>query len=99
MRELRVPSVMSLTVLPVLLLVSGTAQPVRGQANRLTEEEQNTIEIFRQASRGVVHIEARAVMESQFERQTIESSAGTGFFLDQEGRILTALHLIKDKNQ
>ncbi len=71
----------------------------RAQAARLTEDERNTIEVFRQASRGVVHIDVRFAKESKFEKQVRESGTGTGFVLDREGRILTAFHVVKDMNQ
>ena len=74
-------------------------RPSLAQTNRLTEDERNTIEVFRQASRGVVHINARSAVESRFEKQVGESSTGTGFVLDREGRILTAFHVIQDKNE
>lgn len=73
--------------------------PGGAQTEGLTEDERNTIEIFHRASAGVVHIEARAVMESRFEKHAMETSTGSGFVLDQEGRILTAFHVIEDKNQ
>jgi S1-C subfamily serine protease len=38
-------------------------------------------------------------MTSPFEKHTLESSTGTGFFIDTEGRILTAFHVIKDKDE
>jgi S1-C subfamily serine protease len=67
--------------------------------SKLTEDERNTIEVFKQASRGVVHISARTTMTSPFEKHTMESSTGTGFVIDAEGRVLTAFHVIKDKNE
>jgi len=41
---------------------------VHVEGGRLTEDEQNTIEIFKKASRGVVHINVRVTKESQFEK-------------------------------
>jgi S1-C subfamily serine protease len=73
--------------------------PIQAQTNRLTQDERNTIEVFRQASRGVVHINARSAIETRFEKHVGESSTGTGFVLDREGRILTAFHVIQDKNE
>lgn len=90
-----VPWVLFVTV--VTLLVTRQTSPA--QTTRLTEDERNTIEVFRQASRGVVHIEARATMESRFEKHVTESSTGSGFVLDPEGRILTAFHVVEGKNQ
>jgi S1-C subfamily serine protease len=65
----------------------------------LSPDEQNTIEVFRQASRGVVHITARTTVSSPFEKHTNDMSTGTGFVIDTEGRVLTAFHVIKDKDE
>lgn len=73
--------------------------PLWAQEPRLTSDERNTVDIFRRASRGVVHIRARATMTSLFEAHAMESSTGTGFAVDTDGRILTAFHVIKDKNE
>jgi S1-C subfamily serine protease len=73
--------------------------PIQAQTTGLTDDERNTIEVFRRASRGVVHINARSAVESRFEKHVWESSTGTGIVLDEEGRILTAFHVIADKNE
>ena len=62
----------SLRVLPILLTLFAIALLVsvkraQAQTARLTEGERNTIEVFRQASRGVVHINARSAIETRFE--------------------------------
>lgn len=81
-----------------LMLVPYRILASQGPA-KLTEDERNTIELFKQASRGVVHISARTAMSLPFEKHAMESSTGTGFVIDGEGRILTAFHVIKDKNE
>lgn len=81
-----------------LLVMVLAASSVAAQSV-LTEDEKNTTEVFAQASRGVVHISARATMESRFEKRTVEDSQGTGFSVDSEGRILTAFHVIEDRNE
>lgn len=85
-------------VLCMLALVT-VALPVLAQEPRLTQDERNTVDVFRRASRGVVHIRARTTMTSVFETHAMESSTGTGFAVDTDGRILTAFHVIKDKNE
>ena len=75
------------------------AVPLPAQESRLTPDERNTIEIFRRASQGVVHIRARATMTSLFDTHPMDSSTGTGFAIDTDGRILTAFHVIKDKTE
>lgn len=89
--------VMSFMVLIWVLPLSGLQGPP--PHTTLTEYERNTIEVFQQASRGVVHINAKATMESRFENKAMESTTGTGFVIDREGRILTAFHVIADKNE
>jgi S1-C subfamily serine protease len=82
----------------ICLFVLGES-PLRAQAPRLTEEERNTIEIFRQASRGVVHIHTRATKEAPFEKLQSEGRTGTGFVIDRKGYILTNFHVIENMNE
>ena len=84
------------------IVVLATAVMGRAQNTKLTADEQNTIAIFRQANRGVVYITARTSIASPFEKHTTDAtdtSTGTGFVLDTEGRVLTAFHIIKDRDQ
>jgi S1-C subfamily serine protease len=74
-------------------------QTVQSQAPRLTEDERNTIEVFRLASRGVVHINVRTTRETRFEKHVKESGTGTGFVVDSRGHILTAYHVVENMNQ
>ena len=69
------------------------------QAARLTEDERNTVEVFQQATRGVVHVEARAAAASKYENRVIEAGTGSGFFVDVEGRVLTNAHVVDGKNE
>ena len=73
--------------------------PLWAQEPRLTADERNTMDVFRRASQGVVHIRAQVTMTSPFEKHSMESSTGTGFSIDSNGRILTAFHVIKDKDE
>lgn len=73
--------------------------PSWAQESRLAPDERNTVEIFQRASQGVVHISTRATITSPFEKHTTDSSTGTGFLIDMDGRILTAFHVIKDKDE
>jgi S1-C subfamily serine protease len=61
--------------------------------------ERNTIAVFRAANMGVVHINAAVTVSGPFEKHIQEDSTGTGFVLDKEGRILTAFHVVKDKDE
>ncbi len=75
------------------------ALSVSAQEARLMEDERNTVEVFHQASRGVVHISVRLAKESKFEKEVKESGTGTGFVIDREGHILTAFHVVANMNQ
>ena len=75
---------------------SGEAQTI---PKPLLSDEMNTIQIFRQTSAGVVQIDARLTVSSPFETRPAEESAGTGFVIDKDGRILTAFHVVKDKDE
>lgn len=74
-------------------------EPNQGRNSHLTPDEANTVEIFQHASRGVVHVSARTTMTSPFEKHTLETSTGTGFVIDTEGRVLTAFHVVKGKDE
>lgn len=76
--------------------LSGKAQTI---PKPLLSDEMNTIQIFRQTSAGVVQIDARLTVSSPFETRPAEESAGTGFVIDKDGRILTAFHVVKDKDE
>lgn len=85
-----------LLLLPVFAVGQSKTEPIAGP---LLADELNTIEIFKQASAGVVHINARLTVSSPFESHSIEESTGTGFLIDKEGRIVTAFHVVKDKDE
>ena len=82
------------------IAVLATAAVGPAQNVNLTSDEQNTIAVFRQASRGVVYITARTSGPVSVP-QTVDTSSvseGTGFVIDHEGRVLTAFHIIQDRD-
>lgn len=81
---------------PALVFAQGSNPPHKPY---LTPDELRTVQIFQRASRGVVHISARTTVTSPFEKHTLETSTGTGFVIDAQGRVLTAFHVIKDKDE
>ncbi len=84
------------------IVVLSTVIAVQAQSAKLTPDEQNTISVFRQASRGVVYIAAGTTVRSpldQHTNDTIETSTGTGFVIDPEGRVLTAYHIIENRDE
>jgi serine protease Do len=87
---------------PALLLLTwslglGLATAVRAQGEPPTPDERNTIEIFRRASPGLVHIQARLALRPPMEGDG-GTGTGSGFVLDTAGRILTGFHVIRDRN-
>ena len=83
------------------IAVLATAVVGPAQNVKLTEDEQNTIAVFRQASHGVVYITARTSGPVS-DARTVDTSSvseGTGFVIDHEGRVLTAFHIIQDRDE
>lgn len=62
-------------------------------------DEANTIEVFRRARPGVVHVDARVTRDSKFDRQVVESGTGSGFLVDAEGHVLTNYHVVRGQNE
>ncbi len=83
-------------------LVDSTAIPravtARGD---LAQDEQNTIELFRNVSPSVVYITTIAVRRNMFSLNAVEIPQGTGsgFIWDRKGRIVTNYHVISDANR
>lgn len=86
-------------MLAAILLMSRVLVSAQISSAPLLADEQNTIQVFKQASPGVVHIKARLMLSSPFESRSIEESTGTGFLIDKAGRIITAFHVVKDKDE
>ncbi|MBL8818041.1 MAG: trypsin-like peptidase domain-containing protein [Planctomyces sp.] len=62
----------------------------------LAAEEQSTIQVFEQASQSVVFVKTKGYQPMQFgNAPTEELSSGTGFVWDEEGHIVTNLHVIQ----
>jgi len=83
--------------LAAVLTSAGTL--VFGQDTALLQDERNTVEVFRTAGPGVVHVEARAAAETKFEKRVIEAGTASGFFVDGDGRVLTNAHVIAGRNE
>lgn len=67
----------------------------------LAEDEQNTIDIFRNTSPSVVYITTIALRRGLFSLNAVEIPQGTGsgFVWDTEGRIVTNYHVISDASR
>lgn len=82
-------------ILPLLtaVLVLGTANAGRSQP---ATDERNTIDVFKRAAAGVVHVKSARVVVAVGDQPVAGEGAGTGFVLDAEGRILTNYHVIEN---
>lgn len=64
-----------------------------------SQDELNTIAVFRDASRGVVHVTAVSMGPPGSAVEGGRAAVGTGFVLDHDGRLLTAYHVVKDRQR
>jgi putative serine protease PepD len=62
----------------------------------LTAEEQNSIQVYRKAAPGVVHIRSTVVRYGFFFQPLPSQGTGSGVVLDREGHIVTNAHVIQD---
>ena len=85
---------------------SVTAASNRGDGRRgsklpagLLPEERRDIDIFRRASESVVNITSTALRRSFFSLREVEQGAGSGFFWDGDGHIVTNFHVVEGGNR
>ncbi|HTN77205.1 MAG TPA: trypsin-like peptidase domain-containing protein, partial [Pirellulaceae bacterium] len=73
--------------------------PVKPSGN-LAEDEQATIQLFRQSSQSVVHITTSALARDSFSLNVLEipQGTGTGFMWDAAGHIVTNFHVVEEGN-
>jgi S1-C subfamily serine protease len=62
----------------------------------LTTEERATIEVYRRASQGVVHIRSVVVRYNFFFQAFPTEGMGSGVVIDKDGHIVTNAHVIRD---
>lgn len=88
------------TVQPPLLDPKAMSRPVAARGD-LAADEQNTIEIFRNAAPSVVYITSIALRRNLFNLNVYEIPQGTGsgFIWDNQGRIVTNFHVISDASR
>jgi len=71
-------------------------QPLQPLPATLGEEEKRGIEVFRRASASVVNVSSVALRRNFFfDLQQVRQGAGTGFFWDRQGHIVTNYHVIE----
>jgi S1-C subfamily serine protease len=64
-----------------------------------TDDELNSIEIYERASKAVVHITSVTIEYDWFMQAMPQEGTGSGVIIDQEGRVLTNYHVVKDAKQ
>jgi S1-C subfamily serine protease len=88
------------TFQPSLHDPEAVSRPVTARGD-LAGDEQNTIDIFRNAAPSVVYITSIAVRRNLFSLNVYEIPQGTGsgFIWDRQGRIVTNFHVISDASR
>ncbi len=61
----------------------------------LGDDERRGIEVYRRASASVVHISTTAVRRIFFDVYEVPQGAGTGFFWDRAGHVVTNFHVVE----
>jgi S1-C subfamily serine protease len=93
-------SVLALT-LTLCSFFFASAFPTPSFAAFATDDEQNTIDIFRAANPAVVYVTNQALVRDPYSLnlQTVPSGAGTGFVWDKQGYVVTNYHVIEGARQ
>ncbi len=99
MNRLELSSRITAKVLLAFVSAIGVVHAGYAQRKNLLSDERNTVDVFKSADRGVVHIHAGRTRDSKFEKEVREMDEGTGFVIDKAGHILTAFHVIEGMNQ
>lgn len=89
-------SVASCTGIVFVMLAAALPALVRGAPSL---EELNTIAVFRDASRGVVHVTAMSTLSPGSTGESGRTSVGTGFVLGYAGHLVTAYHVVKGRQR
>jgi len=89
----------AITFCVLSLLTCGSIALAASSHGELTPDESNTTAVFENVEDGVVHVEARIIDKSPYEEIVVAAGAGSGFFVDHEGRILTSYHIVNGMNE
>jgi S1-C subfamily serine protease len=80
-------------------LPAALAAPAGAADSGLSPEEQIVINVYRQASPGVVHIISTTLSFDFFFNVVPQQGTGSGFFVDDKGHILTNNHVVQDAHR
>jgi serine protease Do len=69
--------------------------PPDSVAAPLLEDERNTVAVFQESNRGVVHIRTSSTNPASTSREARREGVGTGFVIDDLGHVLTANHVVE----
>ncbi|HRR25402.1 MAG TPA: trypsin-like peptidase domain-containing protein [Acidobacteriota bacterium] len=69
------------------------------QVEKLTPEEQINVQIYREMSQSVVNVTSTRLALNFFLQVVPQRGTGSGFFVDDQGHILTNHHVIQDSRQ
>jgi S1-C subfamily serine protease len=81
----------------LLSVSSGKSRPITARGD-LAEDEKATIALFEQSSKSVVFVSPISVTRSYYGDEAMVTGTGTGFAWDQQGHIVTNVHVIENAN-
>src|SRR5690606_9583887 len=84
-----------------LVLALGSLAQASDLPEFFTEDERNTVKIFERASPSVVYVTNQQLVRDprSFNLLSVPRGAGTGFFWDERGYIVTNFHVIEGARQ
>ncbi len=74
------------------IIIAAQMSPAYSQT---TPDERNTIEVFKRAAPGVVHVKAVRVVATVEGDAVTGQGTGSGFLIDQDGHVLTNYHVVE----
>jgi S1-C subfamily serine protease len=85
--------------MPAIPVTPAQYNPSQGKPGSLTDDELNNIEIYERVNKAVVFVTSTTVEYNWFLEAQPQQGTGSGVIIDQEGRVLTNRHVIKDAQE